>query len=157
MPDPRARVKRVPRPPIEDGDYVITFEEKHGARIFVCRSMQDLGAICLTVLRDRIKDEYWYYNPTEDAAPEAPDYTDPAEIAALRGALKERAETALLDYKRAIARREGEIEDYNEIIRAGTDGDGMAAYRILGQRSGHEYERMDIDLAEEFSKDVSCT
>lgn len=121
---------------------VVVLEEKHGTAYYNAPDEETLHKVALTILKGRHKAGYWYHKPE---APKKPDYTDPTEIAGLRGDLKKRAEERLTRYKGELAQYEDEKLRFEDIQKAVRENDGALAWRILRERSDYEYEKVTLE------------
>jgi hypothetical protein len=125
--------------------YVARFVEKHGETTYVILSEAELDAVCLDMLSSRLKSGHWYYQPEVPTTPQ-PAYTK-EEAENLRGNIKEVALREIVYYsnsQRDYIRRK---EEYDRIVKAVQDKDGVEAFNILRDRGGHEYESFELKKA----------
>ncbi len=125
---------------------VLALAEKSGPVYFHVPNMDTLLSVALAVLKARMA-AGWYQDPEGDGAPRpmVPDYTDPAEIATLRGGARTNAERQMERYQEAKRRYDVEVFQYKRIIQAVKDRDGYKAWELLKARSGGEYEDLDLE------------
>jgi len=118
---------------------VVILNEKHDRFYFHAPDEETLHSVALRILKGRARHSYWYVKPEE---PQKPDYTDPKEIAGLRGNLRKTAEEQLARYKAELAFFETSTLRFGDIQKAITTKDGALAWKILQERSGYEYEEI---------------
>ena len=136
------------RKAVADGSTVILiFKEKHGDRYFDVSTESRLFGACLSVLKERF-DEGWWYEPPEGNEPEPPTLSL-EEIGKLKeGRIKQEALEEHKSYNRDLVYFEEAARLYKNIKQAIDNKDGALAYQCLLARSNGEYERMELEFPE---------
>ncbi len=133
--------REVPKLKFVPGVVVVT--EKHGTAYFHAPDEAALHKAALMTLKGRLKDGFWYDKPEQ--APKAPDYTDPAEIEKLKGAIKDTALRLLNHYRKEVAQYKDDIFQFERIQKAVAEKDGATAWKILREHADYEYQRVDFE------------
>lgn len=128
--------------------YIAEFTEKHDSTRFVILNDEELDAVCLYMLQERLRQGYWYHKPKE---PEQPTYTK-EEAENLKGPAREAALQELKTYTSAKRRHEDNGDEWDQIQKTVKNKDGKEAFNILRSRSDHEYERFELHIAHRLSK-----
>ena len=131
---------------------ILVFREKHGNRYFHVPTENHLYAACLSVLKDRFEDD-WYYDPYREKRdswdPEPPQMTT-EEIENLpEGSIRVAARQQHSKYAEWARERDDGHKEYVRIKEAVENRDGMEAYAILRSRSDGEYEGFTIERLED--------
>lgn len=107
---------------------LLIFEEKHGTRYFYCLNPEEYFKAAMKVLKQRLKEDYWYGNDSEDE-----------ELVSIIEAYK---------YAGAVYRGPRIENDKSTAERIVAENDLEAAYEFMYMRSTHEYEGMKREEVE---------
>lgn len=136
---------------------ILIFNEKHGDRYFDASTDEKLHAACLKILRERVGPEgYWQFiNPVDWESEWVQKYIEGWDIEDAE------IETIAIEsvQKQVRAQRAKARQRRNEYLRADEqwararvaleENDGEAAYQILQERDGGEYEDFTIEYLED--------
>lgn len=111
---------------------ILIFIEKHHTRYFVCSTTQDYLDVAMLVLKQRLKDGYWYYD----------DELTEEELAAKKG----------YEYARAYYQPRELSRDETIARRIVKGKDKEEAFVFLDFRNRYEYERMKIERPEKYKR-----
>lgn len=131
---------------------IIIFSEKHGDRYFSAKTIEDIGAVCLKVARERIKDGYWY-----DTTPyygKSPEVTQEEIDALPDGALKNRLQKEIELYNDRKNREDRKFDRLRKLVSAVKEGDEKAARMLIDERKDYEYEGYEIVYLEETAQPI---
>lgn len=123
---------------------VLVCHEKHGNRYFAIPDDEALKRAALKILGDRVKDGYWYGVIGE--APRA--LKSVADLGGLPDHLWSAHNDAVKTYKRELDAFERRRDLLDEIAKSLAEKDGVLAWRVLRERSEHEYERVSLEVVE---------
>lgn len=131
---------------------ILVLKEKHATRFFDIATLDQLHAVALKILAERAKGQYAYIvdpGTFKEASPSTEEYnpTD-EEIKALPEPLQAHATTKRAAYRRELRSYQREKEQFTTARKALKDKDGEAAWDILQDRDGYEYEGFRIEYLE---------
>ncbi len=138
-----APAPQAPRPILRQPS-VLVLTEKHGSAYFLVRDDAELAKVCLSILKGRLKDGYWYGSIDELRKPDPPEFTRES-IATLPASLQPAAQKKWNQYALELRGYNLDVEEHQDMARAIAEKNGISAYRILMNRSGHEYERVSVE------------
>ena len=125
---------------------VLILNEKHGDRYFLVKTEKDLHDIALKVVTQRFKDGYWYYY--DDELPELPEISK-EQIAQLKdGNVKRALQQAWDSYDYALRFCEDGKKEQLFLKNLLDKQDGVAAWKFLRHRRGHQYEGYQLEAFE---------
>ena len=130
---------------------ILVFTEKHGNMMYIVHNEEELHKACCNVIKERIKDGYWY------GLPDIPDnitgFKTKDEIEALPdGTIKNQALREWDSYERSI-RYYNEAVDFEKALKKAIEYDFNPkdsywvrgqAYHALNDRSDCEYEGIEL-------------
>ena len=122
--------------------YILIAEEKYGTRYFDASTTEKMGQACIKLLTDRMN-EGWYFEIKEPEPPEH-DLKQFSKGTRLWKTCKE-------DWEIYSARRnqfldnERFLKEFQSVV---LNRVYYAAYNLLCERSGHEYERIELERME---------
>ena len=135
-------IKRAPRPAVE-GPSVLVLHEKHGNQYFNVPDEPALFKAALEILKARLK-AGWYYDP-EDSKPKDPGATR-AEVGAMKpGPIRQFSAAVVRRYEEELRWWKHLKEQWLGIQQSVKDADAKLAWRLLRERSDHEYENVSIE------------
>lgn len=120
---------------------VLVERQKHGNRYYFLYVIEDLEEWALKILTERHEEGYWYEKPEP---PDSSNNLSTEEIQKLPPKLQ--AEATKLNQRYILENNAyiDELSEYNDIVEAIKTKNGKAAWVILNNRSGGEYENIDI-------------
>lgn len=124
---------------------VLVCHEKHGNRYFNALTEEDLYKSALKIVKERSGPDYCYYNDPEEFRASPPDIPREMVNAMPPGRTKDSLLNQWIAYKRHEADHKESVDEYQRIANCIRDNDGKAAFRILCDRSDHEYERIEVE------------
>jgi hypothetical protein len=140
MPQPKARP---PRPLVAEPS-VLVLHEKHGEVYFHVPDEESLLRAALLVVKGRLKDGHWYYDPSNDA-PKGPGMTKEQVAALPDGPIKADAEKRVAAHTSALRAWYSDVEGWKRVREAVDKDDGRAAWQVLRDYSDGEYQRVSLE------------
>jgi hypothetical protein len=126
--------------------WIIIVEEKHVTRYFGADDTEQIGQACLQLIKER--KEFGYFPSDDLKPPEAPPViqASPDDREAMK-LIADREQR----YKNQMRQYRSDLELLQLLRRALDNNDYHAAYRILSERNGYEYEGFRIEKLEKAS------
>ena len=118
---------------------IAVFTEKHGNRYMKASTDEELQESCLKVLRERMADGYWYYDPDEPTKP----VCSREDAEKLPDPFRETALEAWKIYDRKF-RQYKKDEEWLKAARDEIENSKGWAAKLLGRRRDCEYEGFEI-------------
>ncbi len=126
---------------------IIVFHEKHGDRYFSIPTQEDLEKVALKIVKERNKDEWYYFFNDK---PKEPEVSLEQMNSMKEGAFKELAKSQWNDYKLLLRRLEKDIKLKELLDKVINDKDGAAALSFLKSQGDGECERFSIEETESY-------
>ncbi len=139
----RSSSARAPRPAVEEPSLLVC-HEKHGNAYFYVPDEAALFEAALKILEGRHKAGYFYADP-ESGRPADPGVTRAQVEAMGQGHVRQEALKALQRHDDDVRWWKHLKEQWAEIQRALKERDGRLAWRLLRERSDHEYENVSVE------------
>ncbi len=129
--------------PSTEGDVfsskILILKEKHSEQYILVPDHKKLLEISIKIIKSRLTQNY-YYKPTK---PNKQEITQEDIDKFPEGKYKEQAKKDLLSYVKELKDYNNEMSDYS-LIERGCNGDGNAAWAFLSERSGYQYEEIEL-------------
>lgn len=131
---------------MKNNKQILIAKEKHGTRYFDASTPELLAESAFKLLKERWDEEYWYY---VDDPPKDKDVLSEEQITALPTENLRNSESQ----KRRIFLRElrnwqDNAEEYKSIENCVKNKLKNKAWKLLQNRSGNEYERVELETLE---------
>lgn len=125
--------------------HVLVVREKHGTAFLDASNVDALSKSCLSLLKFRRENDY-YYDPGEEILTSKKPSLTKEQISALPdGAVKKAALGEWAQYKRKNEDHQDAIDFIKSVDEAIANKDGLSAYLVLKDRSDAEYERVELE------------
>lgn len=131
----------------EPGILVVT--EKHSTRYFIARTWMERDVAALQILTERLTDG-WYYEPEEPKS--KPDLTLEQAQSLPNGVIQDAAFKQIKNYVQTQREFEDELTQWLDIKKAVLFFNAADAWRIIRDRSKHEYERVTVEHLENWTE-----
>ncbi len=130
-----------------DERILLIFKEHHDTRYFCAASEEEIGDICLHMLRDRNASHY--YDPDEKPTEPEGVATVLAKLEDTRSALRDTAEAEMEKYLRGKAAYERSVREFALATSALETNNGVKAFWMLSKRRRYEDEGFEMIAFEE--------
>ena len=131
---------------------ILIAKEKYGDRYFDASTNDALANSCLYLLKTRLEEGYWGYEPEK---PDSTDILSMEEIATLPEKYRKEEEKNRKYYDAALAYYEDDLIWFNEVKKCiaektlALNKRGLPiAYELLRRRSNCEYEGIELETVE---------
>ena len=121
---------------------VLILREKHESRYFHVPDEATLFSVSLIILEGRLKSDYFYGDP--GPAPKGPGMTLDQAKALPDGPIRDQACKSVRSHLAEVKWWEHLRNQFQSIKKAVKAKDGEEAWRLLYERSSHEYEGVEI-------------
>lgn len=126
---------------------IIIFSEKYGNRYFDASTEKLRNAACLSILKERLG--YGWYDWDNEVISDENILSEEQIDQLPTESLKSQERQRRLDYLSDLRQHKKNIDFYERAKSAVKNEDGEAAYKLLLQRDGGEYESFDVIELEE--------
>ena len=120
---------------------VLICQEKYGNRYFHIPDDQALFATALMILKGRVEEDCWYYEPEKPTECEFKEVPEGVKGTSLEAGIRRQIAAC----KRAADCYAADLEDWNNIRDAIEKKDGEVAWRVLVDHSDGEYEQVSLE------------
>ncbi len=121
---------------------ILVVKEKHGTFYYDASTKEALNVSALKILKERWEEGYWYYHPDELYSAEDMRIID---LNTVVDVLKKTAESHNRLAERERAQYNSYVRWYERAKHAVDNDDPTEAYRLLSERSDHEYESVRVE------------
>lgn len=122
---------------------VLVEHGKHGEYYWDATTKEKFRANCLAILKDRLDQGWYYYEPEEPTEPTG--LLTKEEIKELQQPYKGQAIQIYNNYQSRLRDYKLEKETWDELKEAIEKEDGGLAWGVLYDRSDYEYERVSLE------------